>query len=289
MQTSMLAAEIIAQRVFQPLYIFLDVGFLILLCLLLFFRRKYLTLLFGIAGGILYMIVDYGIFHLLLHTRTIEGGDLFWVLLWMSMSYGITNFVWIWLWVSKDRHLTEWSLLIVVWWISAPMIANTFGTGQEITIQRTTGAYHGYMALILFVSYAGAIVYNLFRREKTERFPLLRMLTIGILVQFAWEFALLIGGIRSAGLTDISDKLLTLIVNSLLETNLGMVGIFCIFVAVTRRVNEDLGARSRVSFRERMVEINRLKTDRHAEPNREGVVSVAEFEDREACASDLQG
>ena len=112
------------------------------------------------------MLVDYGIFHLLLHTRSIEGGNLFWVLLWMSMSYGITNFAWIWLWLSKDKHLFEWSLLIWLWWIAAPMLAATFGAGLEpIKIQRTTGAYHGYMALILFVSYAAAIVYNLLQND----------------------------------------------------------------------------------------------------------------------------
>lgn len=33
------------------------------------------------------------------------------MLLWMSMSYGFTNFTWIWLWLSKDKHLLEWSLL----------------------------------------------------------------------------------------------------------------------------------------------------------------------------------
>lgn len=108
-------AEIIAQRVFNPLYIYLDIVFLVFFMGMLIYRKKYLTAAFALAGGVLYMIVDYGIFHLLLHTRSIEGGDLFWVLLWMSMSYGITNFAWIWLWFSRDKHLFEWSLLICVW------------------------------------------------------------------------------------------------------------------------------------------------------------------------------
>ncbi len=136
MSDILLVSEVIAQRVFNPLYIYLDIVFLVGLCALLAVKKKFLTLLWGIAGGILYMIVDYGIFHLLTHSRSIEGGDLFWVLLWMSMSYGITNFVWIWLWFSKDRHLFEWSLLICVWWIAAPMLAATFGAGlSPIKIQ----------------------------------------------------------------------------------------------------------------------------------------------------------
>ena len=253
--------EIVAQRVFNTLYIWLDVGFLVFFCALLFLRRKYLTLLFALAGGVLYMIVDYGIFHLLLGTRTIEGGDLFWVLLWMSMSYGITNFAWIWLWFSKDKRLLEWSLLICVWWLAAPMLAETFGqNAQTILIQRTTGAYHGYMALILVLSYFSAIVYNFRQKDREKRLPLPWMLAIGILVQFAWECALLLGGIRSAEIASVFDKLMTLVVNSLLETNLGAVPIFCIFTLVTARFTEDMKRRTLpLSFTERVREINRTK------------------------------
>ena len=258
---NLLLTEIIAQRVFNPLYIWLDTAFLVGLCALLFFKKKYLTLIWGIFGGILYMIVDYGIFHLATHSRTIEGGDMFWVLLWMSMSYGITNFVWIWLWFSKDKHLVEWSMLIVVWWIAAPMLANTFGQGlTPIKIQRTTGAYHGYMALILVLGYGAAICYNLFQKDKTKRFPLLWMLAIGVLVQFAWEFSLLLGGIRSAAIDDVWQKITTLVTNSLLETNLGAVPIFCIYALVTSRFTEGLKKREEpTTFLGRVQELNALR------------------------------
>lgn len=261
MSDILLVSEVIAQRVFNPLYIYLDIVFLVGLCALLAVKKKFLTLLWGIAGGILYMIVDYGIFHLLTHSRSIEGGDLFWVLLWMSMSYGITNFVWIWLWFSKDRHLFEWSLLICVWWIAAPMLAATFGAGlSPIKIQRTTGAYHGYMALILVLGYGAAIVYNLFQKKRERRFPLGWMLAIGILVQFAWEFSLLVGGIRSAEFVSFGDKITTLVVNSLLETNLGAVPIFCIYALVTSRYTESLKKRAQpVSFLVRVEELNAKK------------------------------
>lgn len=257
MTNSFLANEIIAQRVFNPLYIYLDIVFLVMLCTLLVAKRKYLTLLFGIFGGILYFIVDYGIFHLALHTRSIEGGDMFAVLLWMSLSYGITNFVWIWLWFSRDRHAFEWTALIVVWWIAAPMLAATFGADlTSIKIQRTTGAYHGYMALILILGYAAAIIYNLFQNDKNRRFPVFWLILTGVAVQFFWEFALLIGGIRSAEISAMSDKIMTLVVNSLLETNLGSVPIYCIYVLITSRICEDLKPRVRVSFTERLAELN---------------------------------
>lgn len=247
--------EIVAQRMFQPIYILLDSVFLVALCAMLFFRRRYLTLLFGLFGGILYFVVDYGIFHLWLGTRSIEGGSLFWVLLWMSLSYGVTNFVLIWTWISKDENAREWTLFILLWWFVCPLLTNTLGNGDVIKIQRTTSAYHGWMAAILFLSYAALILFNIFRKDKSLRFPLLRLFLIGVFVQFGWEFSLLIGGIRSAGIESAADKLTVLLVNSLLETNLGMPLIYIIFLLITSVFTEDLKRRGgKVTLSERLKE-----------------------------------
>lgn len=113
-----------------------------------------MTLLVGLVMGGVYFAVGYGAFNLLTHSRSISGGSMFWVLLWMSVSYGFTNFSWLWLWLSRDRHLAEWSMLILVWWLCCPLMSQTFtarfASGmQPIVIQRTTGAYHGWMAVIL--------------------------------------------------------------------------------------------------------------------------------------------
>lgn len=62
------------------------------------------------------MIGDYGIFHLAT-PRHIEGGNIFWVLLWMSMSYGISNFMLIWTWIAKAKCTVKFSLFILVWLI----------------------------------------------------------------------------------------------------------------------------------------------------------------------------
>lgn len=254
--------EIIALRQFQPLYIWLDIGFLAILASMLIWQKKYMTVLVGMVMGVVYMLVDYGIFHLLCHSRSISGGySLFWVLLWMSMSYGFTNFVWIWLWLAKDRHLFEWSLLILMWWFCCPLLTQTFaGDADPIVIQRTTGAYHGYMALILFAGYLGAVIYNLRAKEPEQRIHIPWLLAIGILVQFGWEAGLLLGGIRSAGFS-FSEKLLPLVVNSLLETNLGMPYVYAIFIFVTGRYTEQLYRREPVlSFPERIRE-NNLMTE----------------------------
>ena len=249
--------ELIARRQFVPAYIALDTVFLLVLAGLLLWKKRRMVALVGGIMGVVYFIVDYGVFHLICHSRSIEGGSLFWTLLWMSMSYGFTNFAWIWMALDKDEYLIEWSLLILCWWFCCPMLAQLIGFGQmPIVIQRTTGAYHGWMAAILFVGYLLAVVRNLGESDRKCRIDLLRLLAIGIAAQFAWEAALLLGGIRSAGL-DFAEKLRPLIVNSLLETNLGMPYVYLIFVALTRRFTPALARREDgPSFRERIAENN---------------------------------
>lgn len=250
------ANEIVAQRVFSPLYIILDTIFLAVLLTALIIRKRYACTLFAIAGGVLYMIVDYGIFHLALGTRSIEGGNLFWVLLWMSMSYGITNFALIWIWLSKDEHFIEYTAAIWIWWICCPMLTDTFSSGENlIKIQRTTGSYHGYMALIMAVGYFALIFYNLLQKDRDKRFNIVWLFVLGILVQLGWEAGLLIGGIRSADF-DPFTKIMTLITNSLVETNLGMPPIYCIYLLFASRFTEDLKRREKISFADCIKESN---------------------------------
>lgn len=260
--TEEIMTEIIARREFSPLYIAFDIAFLVLYGCLLLRKKKYMTFLVGFLAGILYMAVDYGIFHLVCHSRSISDRySLFWVLLWMSMSYGFTNFTWIWLWISKDKHLFEWSMLILMWWFVCPLLTNTFAPQNmsKIIIQRTTGEYHGYMAAIMFVGYLILIIYNL-SRDKEHRINIPWLLAIGILVQFGWEAGLLIGGIRSAGFATVEEKLKPLVVNSLLETNLGMPYIYFIFAAYSAKFTEQFNSRAeKLSIGEGIAENNREK------------------------------
>lgn len=260
---SLLSAEIVAQRVFSPLYIVLDTVFLVFLVASLIYRKRYATTLFALFGGILYMIVDYGIFHLALGTRSIENGDLFLVLLWMSMSYGMTNFALIWIWLNKDEHYIEYTALIWIWWICCPLLTSTFAKEDAlIKIQRTTGAYHGYMALIMIVSYFAAIIYNLTQKDKNKKFNIPWLFLLGVLAQLGWEAGLLIGGIRSAEF-DPFTKIMTLITNSLVETNLGLPAIYCIYLLYTSKFTEDLKKReANVGFYNRIAENNAAKYHR---------------------------
>lgn len=260
--------NVIAERMFGVPYIVLDSVFILAFLALLLITKRRLAALWAIAGGVLYFIVDYGIFHLLTGSRHIGtvnadgvfsvGGEgmMFGVLMWMSLSYGITNFAWIWLCLKKDKHIAEWTVLIFVWWLVCPILDNAItGDGMRVRIWRETVGYHWFMAVFLAVSYFAVIVYNLFQKDGAKRMRILWLFGIGVAVQFGWEFALLLGGIRS-GSMEFAEQLRVLAVNSLMETNLGLPAMYCIYLFVTSRVREDLTARDRISFSDRLAENN---------------------------------
>lgn len=222
--------EIIPNRVFSSIYIAFDICFLLFFSALLFVSKRRRALLFGLFGGLLYFAVDYGIFYLMLHSRVVTGAPTGLFLFYLSMSYGFTNFAWIYLMLDEDEKRIEWTVLIFFSWIAVALLSQNFGSAfNEISIYRTTASYHGVMALILIVGYAVVIVLNVMRRRKIN-IPYL--LLIGIGVQFGWEFALYITGIRRAGLN-------TLVIDSLIETNLGMPYLYFIHAYITKKLGKE--------------------------------------------------
>ena len=90
------------------------------------------------------------------------------------------------------------------------------------------------MAAVFLLSYFILILFMLFK--KGFKAPLFRLFAIGFAVQFGWEFALLINGIRPMNEASIRN----LLINSLIETNLGMPLIYLIFLTWRKRRNEDM-------------------------------------------------
>ena len=223
--------EFTVARTFNSLYIILDVFWLLTFAGILLYFKKRIAVIVGLIMGVIYFLVDYGIFYRLLGTRQVTGANTFWFLLWLSMSYGFTNFAWIWLLLDRDSHAVEWSLLPILGWVAVGQLSNNFGAGfTGISISRSIGSYHGAMTLILLVGYLIVIIRNLSGKDKVN---ILRLMAMGIGVQFAWEASLLINGIRPAIWQPI-------VINSLIETNLGIPYTYLIHKYITTRWKEDL-------------------------------------------------
>ncbi len=220
--------DYVVARELNQLYIILDIVFLLVLGYLLLKNDRRLAFVFGLAGALIYFIVDYGGFYLLLGTRTVDGADTMWFLLWLSTSYGFTNFVWIWLFLKRDEHLLKWSGLIVGGWLMVAFLSQTFGASFGIiNIARRTGGYHVLMAIVLIVGYL-ILIYRQYVLKITADLPIWYVLFVGIVVQFSWEAVLLVSGIRPWGTNP-------LIFNSLLETNLGIPYLYFIQKGIMKR------------------------------------------------------
>jgi len=218
--------EYIVARSFNTLYIILDIVWLFCVAGFLLYYKKRQAVVVGLLAGIIYFFVDYGIFYWFLGTRRVIGADPFWLLLWLSISYGFTNFCWIWLLLDRDGREVEWSLLFILGWIAIGQLSQNFGSPfAVVSISRGIGSYHGTMALILLVGYLLVIAHNLSGKEHIN---ILWLMAIGIGVQFAWEASLLLNGIRPAQWQPI-------VVNSLIETNLGIPYTYFIHKAVQKQ------------------------------------------------------
>ncbi|QMS85381.1 hypothetical protein [Candidatus Xianfuyuplasma coldseepsis] len=206
--------DYIVARELNYLYIYLDIVFLVILGYFLIRKNRLLAFWFGVAGALIYFVVDYGGFYLLLGTRNVDGAHTMWFLLWLSTSYGFTNFVWIWLFLDRDKSIRQWSLLIVGGWLLVAFVSQSLGQSfGVINISRMTGSYHWFMLLILVIGYGFYIYQNWGDNNLLKQ--ILYLLFIGIVVQFSWEAVLLVSGIRPLGMNPI-------VFNSLLETNLGI-------------------------------------------------------------------
>jgi len=220
-------------RTLNSLYIILDIIWLLIFAGILLYFKKRMAVIVGLFMGVVYFVVDYGFFYHLLGTRHVEGANTIWFLLWLSMSYGLTNFAWIWLLLDHDGHAVEWSLLPILGWIAAGQLSTNFGPGfPSISISRGIGSYHGAMALILLAGYLIVIIRNLSGKDNVN---ILWLMAIGIGVQFAWEASLLINGIRPAVWQPIA-------INSLIETNLGIPYTYYIHKFVSTRWKEDFSS-----------------------------------------------
>lgn len=229
------------------LYIILDSVFICMFLGLLIWKKRYSTLIFALFGGVLYTIVDYCGFYLLSGSRTVSingeiagPGYTFLVLLWMSMSYGITNFVFIWVLLSRDKLRKYFVFMIIMWWMICPSMSEL---GGEATIRtyRTTGKYHGWMAVVMAVQWILLMIFLMRKEGKKAFVSIFSLCAIGFFVQFGWEFALLINGIRPLN----SASIQTLIVNSFLETNMCMPAFWIIQRMWSKRFNEDMSRASK--------------------------------------------
>ena len=79
-------------RSFSSLYIILDIVWLLFYAVLLLYFKRRMAIIAGLVAGVVYFLIDYGIFYQLLGTRHIEGADPFWFLAMVEHELWIYQF-----------------------------------------------------------------------------------------------------------------------------------------------------------------------------------------------------
>jgi len=167
--------DYLVRRSFNVLYIWIDAILLLAFLCILARTRRHAAL-----------VVDYGFFYALLGTRTVVGMSVLPLEFWLSVSYGITNMAWMWLWFDEPGNRWEWSILFPAGGLTSALGSQGFGgMFHSVQIARHVSSYHGIMVAFALVGYGWLAMHNL--RQPDERYSIRSALIIGIGIQFTWE------------------------------------------------------------------------------------------------------
>lgn len=121
--------EIIARRQFPPLYIWLDIAFLPVFIVLLFWKKHYMTVLVGLfferrlyADGLRHFSPALPQPKHLRGLQPVLGAAV------DVHKLRLHQLCMVWLWISKSKPLFAWSLLILLQWFGCPLLTQTFAT-----------------------------------------------------------------------------------------------------------------------------------------------------------------
>ncbi|MEI8005423.1 MAG: hypothetical protein WCI48_04395 [Bacteroidota bacterium] len=220
----------IVTRTFGTDFIYFDLVFLVFWITTLARKRHFSAIRWGIAGWIIYILIDYMLWYRIMGSRHYSGGlypELFFA--WFCFSPGFVQFSYVIVMFEKrsNREILFWTFLFYCGWTMVGLLSQWLPLDDTlIRVSRDMG--QGKQRWIM----GGLAVLNLFAgiimiyMEKISWKDLLYIFLIGTLVEFALEFSLLVSGIRleqgqwSPGM---------MIVNALVEFNCGIFIMFLIW------------------------------------------------------------
>jgi len=220
----------IVTRNFGTDFIFIDLVFLAVWIGLLV-RNKYFTAIrWGLAGWIIYILIDYLLWYRIMGSRHYSGAvnpELFFA--WFCFSPGFVQFSYVIVMFEKrsTRAVVFWTLLFYCGWTFTGVISQWLPLDDSlIRVSRDMGQGNqrwimGGMALLNLLIGILLVV-----RKKFSWSHLAYLFVVGTLVEFALEFSLLASGIR---LEQGHWSLAMMIVNAVVEFNCGIIIMYIIW------------------------------------------------------------
>ncbi|MFX0006567.1 MAG: hypothetical protein ACFFAV_07550 [Candidatus Hermodarchaeota archaeon] len=224
-------ADAIVTRTIGLDFIYFDLIFLSIWIFFLIRKKYWLSITWGVCGWLIYIFTDYILWYLITHTRTYTGPiDPFIFFLWFCFSPGFVQFSYVFVMFEKRnrKDLIFFTLLFYLGWIFVSTGSQLIPLDDRlIEVSRDMNIANQRFNELIMVLINIGVALVLYFKKKLRLEDILYIFLIGILVEFSLEFSLAISGIRQAqGVWSLE----LLIINTLLEFNLGIILMYLLWV-----------------------------------------------------------
>jgi len=212
-------------------FIYLDIIFIIIWVSFLIKRKYWTPIKWGLLGWVIYIFVDYVYWYLITQTRHYTGPlDPFLFFLWFCLSPGFVQFSYVIVMFEKrnKNELLFWTLLFYIGWTIVSVGSQILPINDTIIeVYRDMNVENQRLNELIMVLINIIIAAILYYKKKLRLEDILFIFLVGTLVEFALEFTLSVSGIRQE---QGGWSLITMIINTLLEFNLGIILMYLLWV-----------------------------------------------------------
>jgi hypothetical protein len=228
-------------RTFGIDYIFFDLVFLFVFHFLMIRNRKIIPLVAFWLGGLAIFIIDWGFWMQVSGIRKLELPPsflpflpeywrVFTFMFWFSFSYGLM-FSWMFLMFEPKGRRIFWTVLLWGGWLTVAFLSQYIHLNDG-TIQ--TLRMMGGSRITQIIIAAGGFILLFILRYNWKM--ILYLFCIGFMTHFMMESSLWLSGIRPGNLS-------VLLINSLIESNMGVPILYVLYDKVLKRRKMVIGGR----------------------------------------------
>ncbi|NVM45236.1 MAG: hypothetical protein HWN79_09990 [Candidatus Lokiarchaeota archaeon] len=223
--------EAVVARTIGIDFIYLDLLFITIWVIFLIKRKYWTPIKWGLLGWIIYIFVDYVYWYLITQTRHYTGPlDPFLFFLWFCISPGFVQFSYVIVMFEKRNRneLIFWTMLFYIGWALVSVGSQLLPLNDIIIeVYRDMNVENQRLNELIMVLVNIIIAAALYYKKKLRLEDILYLFLVGTLVEFALEFTLSVSGIRQE---QGGWSLITMLVNTLIEFNLGIILMYLLWV-----------------------------------------------------------
>ncbi|NHJ20184.1 MAG: hypothetical protein EAX91_04510 [Candidatus Lokiarchaeota archaeon] len=212
-------------------FIYFDIIFITIWVFFLIKKKYWTPILWGLVGWIIYIFVDYVYWYLITQTRHYIGSiNPFLFFVWFCFSPGFVQFSYVIVMFEKRnrKELLFWTLLLYIGWTLVAVGSQIIPLNDAIIkVYRDMNVDNQRLNELILVLINIVVATILYFKKKLRLEDILYLFLVGTLVEFALEFTLSVSGIRQE---QGGWSFLTMIINTLLEFNLGIILMYLLWV-----------------------------------------------------------